>query len=41
MDATILAVALISFFALVVSWIALPASAPRPMLSTATQGATA
>jgi hypothetical protein len=41
MDATILTVALVSFFALIVSWLALPSSAPRPTMATVPQGATA
>jgi hypothetical protein len=41
MDATILTVALVSFFGLVVSWLALPASAPRATMAAMTQGATA
>jgi len=43
MDATILTASLISFFALVVSWVALPSSAPKPTMTraTVTQGATA
>ena len=43
MDATILTVALVSFFGLIVSWLALPSSAPRAttMTTTVTQGAPA
>ena len=38
MDATILTVALVSFFGLIVSWLALPASTP---MATISHGATA
>jgi hypothetical protein len=41
MDATILTVALISFFGLVASWLALPSGAPRAAMRTVTQGAPA